>query len=187
MGIAIRRLIHQALLWAGAAAAAILLLYFHSDIATRLGINQTLLPTAMRNAPQPVAADANSEQDGNGTVRITADSRGHYATRAKINGASVQMMVDTGATLVMLSYEDAERLGLSPQGLDFSGRVQTANGITRIAPIHLASVRLGDIVVHNVPAAVAERGALGIDLLGMSFLRRLANFEIHDNQLILTR
>jgi clan AA aspartic protease (TIGR02281 family) len=87
-------------------------------------------------------------------------------------------MADTGATVVALTYEDAERLGLSPRSLDFSSLVQTANGIARVAPVKLDRVRIDDIMLRDVPAIVAERGALATNLLGMSFLGRLKSFQM---------
>jgi aspartyl protease family protein len=87
---------------------------------------------------------------------------------------------------VVLTYEDAQRLGLSPRNLDFSARVSTANGISRVAPVTLDRVRVEDIVVRDVPAAVAESGALAVNLLGMSFLGRLSRFELAGSELILT-
>jgi aspartyl protease family protein len=85
----------------------------------------------------------------------------------------------------VLTYEDARHLGLSPQSLDFSAPVQTANGMTHVAPVTLDRVRIDDITVRNVPAAVAERGALATNLLGMSFLGRLKSFHIEGNELVL--
>ncbi len=106
-------------------------------------------------------------------MRLKADQRGHFVFGAAINDRPATFMADTGATLVVLTYEDAARLGLSPQGLDFSGRVETANGVSRVAPVTLDRVRVEDITVRDVPALVAERGALATNLLGMSFLGRL--------------
>ena len=106
---------------------------------------------------------------------------------ATINERPVTLMADTGATLVVLTYEDAERLGLSPQRLDFSGRVQTANGVARIAPITLDRVRVDDITLRDVTAAVADKGVLPVNLLGMSFLGRLTRFEMQGRQLVLVQ
>jgi len=80
----------------------------------------------------------------------------HFVVEAEINNRPVTLVADTGATLVVLSFEDAERLGLSPNSLDFSGVSQTANGAARVAPLTLGEVRLGDIAVRDVPAAVAD-------------------------------
>ena len=82
-------------------------------------------------------------------------------------------MVDTGASLVALTYEDASRAGIYVRDRDFTQLVRTANGIARVAPVTLDRVSIGDITVRNVPASVSERGMLGTTLLGMSFLKRL--------------
>jgi aspartyl protease family protein len=96
-------------------------------------------------------------------------------------------MADTGASMVALTYEDAKRVGLSPHSLDFSARVETANGIAHVAPVTLGRVRVGDITIRNVPAAVAEKGALATNLLGMSFLGRLESFHIQGDELVLNQ
>ena len=79
-------------------------------------------------------------------------------------------MVDTGATMVALTYEDAERAGIRLKPSDFTRGVSTANGVTRVAPVTLERVSIGDITVRNVAASVSERGRLQTTLLGMSFL-----------------
>ncbi len=86
---------------------------------------------------------------------------------------------------MVLTYEDAAKLGLSPQRLDFSARVETANGVSRVAPIVLDRVRIDDITVRDVEAVVAERGALGTNLLGMSFLGRLRSFAKQGDEFVL--
>ena len=120
-------------------------------------------------------------------VRLKADPRGHFIFDAAINDRPASFMADTGATLVVLTYEDAARVGLSPHSLDFSGYAQTANGVSRVAPVMLDRVRVDDIVVRNVPAAVAEKGALDTNLLGMSFLGRLKSFQMQGRELVLVQ
>jgi aspartyl protease family protein len=87
---------------------------------------------------------------------------------------------------VVLTYEDAERLGLSPCSLDLSARVSSERRLVRRAGHPRNRVRVEDITVRDVPAAVAEWGALSTNLLGMSFLGRLSRFELSGNELILT-
>jgi aspartyl protease family protein len=106
---------------------------------------------------------------------------------ADVNGRKATFMADTGATLVVLSYDDAARLGLSPQSLDFTGLAQTANGVARVAPVTLDRVRVEDITVRDVPAVVAEKGALATNLLGMSFLSRLKSFQMQGSELVLVQ
>lgn len=83
-------------------------------------------------------------------MRLRAEERGHFVVEAEVNSHAVTLVADTGATLVVLSFEDAERLGISPNSLDFSSISQTANGAARVAPLTLGEVRLGDIAVRDV-------------------------------------
>lgn len=109
---------------------------------------------------------------------------GHFRADAEINGRSIDVLVDTGATLVAMSYEDAVRAGISVGSGDFRFVSNTANGQARFARVTLESVRVGNIVVRNVPAAVSEPGRLGVTLLGMSFLGQL-RMEMKNGRLVL--
>lgn len=134
-------------------------------------------------APRMVAA--RTTLDGE-TVVIPSGRGGHYRVEAEINGREITMLVDTGATIVALSRRDAELVGLSPHQLDYSSRVQTANGVARVARVTLDEISLGGITVRDVSAAVVD-APLGMSLLGMSFLGRLASFAVEDGRLILRR
>ena len=103
----------------------------------------------------------------------------------KYNGRPIDVMVDTGASMVALTYEDAERAGLSLKPSDFTGRVSTANGTAAVAPVMLDRVSIGHVQVRNVRAAVCERGKLEKTLLGMSFLSRLDRVDIKQGRLTL--
>ena len=118
------------------------------------------------------SAAAHSTSTPNGTVSLTADSRGHFITTGTVNGVSTRFMVDTGASVVALSVEDAKRAGVNYLA-GTRGRVQTANGPATVYMVKLDAVRVGDIVVNGVDAAVLEGGRLPIALLGMSFLNRM--------------
>ena len=120
-----------------------------------------------------------------GTVSIPAGSYGHFETGAEINGRDVDVMVDTGASLVALTYEDAEKAGIYVSPSDFTHFAQTANGTARVAPITISKISIGDITVRNVPAIVSERGASERTLLGMSFLNRLSRVEMRSGTLVL--
>ncbi|MBK5911881.1 hypothetical protein CCR85_10310 [Rhodothalassium salexigens] len=109
---------------------------------------------------------------------------GHFYVRATVGGTPLRFMVDTGASLVVLSPADARRIGIDPPRAAFTGRVQTANGTVAVAPVRLDAVRVGDIVVRDVPALVHGR-ALGQSLLGQSFLNALDGYEVRDGRLIL--
>jgi aspartyl protease family protein len=133
-------------------------------------------------AEQPV-----KDNDAGGNVRIRADYGGHYTSDVEFNGRRFRAIVDTGATLVALRYEDARALGVVTPSDRFDIKVNTANGVTRAKRVQLRSVQIGSIRIDNVDAMVLEEGALGQNLLGMSFLRRLARFEVKRGVLELER
>ncbi|MBC8050699.1 MAG: TIGR02281 family clan AA aspartic protease [Chitinophagales bacterium] len=119
------------------------------------------------------------------SVALQANAYGHFHVEAQINGKPVELMTDTGATYVALSYEAAIKLGYTSAALKFSGRSSTANGIARVAPVTLEAVRIGDIEIRNVAAVVAEAGKMNQNLLGMSFIKMLSKFELRGDRLVL--
>jgi aspartyl protease family protein len=119
------------------------------------------------------------------TVELRAGSFGHYRAPAEINGRQVEVLVDSGATLVVLSHEDAERVGLRLGAEDYSQRVSTANGVARVAPVLLDRISIGEVSVRHVEAAVSEPGKLAQSLLGMTFLGRLQRVDMRGGILIL--
>lgn len=134
-------------------------------------------------APASVGAASAAGAGGNKVV-LTAGSGGHFLTQGQINGQSVQLLVDTGATLVAMSEADARRIGLNYKAGE-PIRTATANGMTSGWRIKLASVRLGDVVVHDVDAAVTP-GAMPFILLGNSYLTRFQMARTND-QLVLEK
>lgn len=126
-----------------------------------------------------------AEQPSSGTVELRAGDNGHFNTDAEVNGRSVHFMVDTGATMVALSYEDAESAGIYLKPSDFTHGVSTANGTARVAPVVIDRISIGDITVRNVQAAVSEPGRLTTSLLGMTFLSRLERFDMRNGTLLL--
>lgn len=101
---------------------------------------------------------------------------GHYWTQAMVDGRPVRMLVDTGASVVALTRQDAAALGLSPAADQFTVTVQTAAGAARAAPVQLAQIVVGEARVERVTALVVEDG-LPHSLLGMSYLGRLNGFQ----------
>jgi aspartyl protease family protein len=182
MSSAAKHMLHEALLWGAVAAACITFVYVFDDIKALLG------PRPETARPVAASEERGSKSQGFAReVRLKADPRGHFIFEAAINDRPASFMADTGATLVVLTYEDAARLGLSPHSLDFTGLAQTANGTARVAPVILDRVRVEDITVRDVPAVVAEKGALATNLLGMSFLSRLQSFQMQGSELILVQ
>jgi aspartyl protease family protein len=115
------------------------------------------------------------------TLIYPANEQGHVILEAAVNGASTRLLVDTGASLVTLTPADARAAGIAPGELVFSHRASTANGPVRMAPVTLREIRIGQLSVYDVPAAVLEH--LHISLLGMSFLSRLQSYEMRDGKL----
>ncbi len=119
-------------------------------------------------------------------IEVPQSADGHYHLILDINGTPVDFVVDTGATEMVLSREDAARIGIDVDNLAYLGTALTANGMVRTAPIRLDRVALGPIVDQNVRAVVNE-GELFGSLLGMGYLDRFQRIEIAGDRLILTR
>jgi aspartyl protease family protein len=121
-----------------------------------------------------------------GRVEIPRSRDGHYHVVLDVNGAPIEFIVDTGATDMVLSRQDALRAGIDPDNLLFSGLAQTANGRVETAPVRLREVRLGAMSDANV-RAVVNGGEMRRSLLGMSYLNSFDRIEINDGRLILER
>lgn len=119
------------------------------------------------------------------TLTVAADYSGHFMVHPGIDGFRVRMMVDTGASLVALTAADAQSLGIKLRSDDYTMRLSTANGTVRAARVNLREVRLGGIVVRNVEAVVLPEGALGVSLLGASFLGKLKGYEVQAGRMVL--
>ena len=117
------------------------------------------------------------------TTEISANAHGHYVTTASINGSDIGVLVDTGATAVSLSYEDADDAGLHPGSLTYDVPVSTANGITQAARVKIDRIAIDGIEVDEVDGLVLPEGALQGTLLGMSFLGRLSSFKVEEGVL----
>lgn len=142
-------------------------------------------PSAQANNSAPVREKPKLPAARSGTVSLPAGAYGHFETAAEINGRTIDVMVDTGATLVALSYDDARRAGIYVNPGDFTGVAQTANGTARVAPVTISRIEIGDITVRNVAGVVSERGKSERTLLGMSFLGRLSRVEMQAGTLVL--
>ena len=119
------------------------------------------------------------------TVEIARGNGGNFSVGAQVNGARVAMVLDTGASSVVLTQEAAKAAGLPLEVLSYTVNVDTANGRTRAAPVTLDRVAVGGIVERAVPALIAQPGQLRTSLLGMSFLNRLESWEVRGDQLML--
>lgn len=142
-----------------------------------IGFKDTLMATLMPDRGQMISED---------TVLLQKDRSGHFFATLQVNGQDVRFLVDTGATAMVLSRQDAVRVGVMPESRDFIYRSQTANGEVSTARVVLDEVRLAGFVDRNVPAHV-NGGPLGTSLLGMGYLDRYSGFQVFGDQMVLTR
>lgn len=119
------------------------------------------------------------------TVEIARGPGGSFFVTVQINEARASMVLDTGASAVVLTQEAAKAAGLPLEVLNYSVNVDTANGRARAAPVTLDRVSVGGIIERSVPALIAQPGQLRVNLLGMSFLNRLHSWEVRGDKLIL--
>jgi aspartyl protease family protein len=136
-------------------------------------IRQTLRPQ------QSVMAEA-------GRVVVPRAPDGHYYLTLMVNGAAVDFLVDTGASQVVLTANDARRAGIDPEKLAYLGRANTANGEVRTASVRVDELALGDIRDTNLRVWVNE-GKMEKSLLGMTYLQRWSHIEIRNGALVLSR
>jgi aspartyl protease family protein len=137
-------------------------------------------------AAQPAAPAAPAEPTSaySRSVTVPRDEHGHFRIDGYVDGQRVDFMVDTGASVVALTADDAAMLGFHPAESEFTILVKTANGTVHAAPIELGRVEIGDLMLQNVAAMVLPDGALSDNLLGLSFLSRL-HFEYGNGTLVL--
>jgi aspartyl protease family protein len=120
-----------------------------------------------------------------GAVEISRGRSGEFQVTTKVNGASIAMVLDTGASSVVLTQEAAKAAGLPLEMLNYSVNIDTANGRARAASVTLERVAVGSIVEKSVPALIAQPGQLKTSLLGMSFLTRLERWEVRGDRLVM--
>ena len=137
----------------------------YSDHAKSGGTN------AMAMATRPEAAPAVSSNYR--TVTLNSDSHGHFQTEARVEGRSIDFLVDTGASSIALRESSAARLGIHPSARDYSITTLTANGVGKAARVQLARIEVGGITVRDVDAIVVPDESLSTNLLGMTFLSRV--------------
>jgi len=155
--------------------AALWGLIFLGAIAA-VGLWEDIRRTTLPN--QTIVAD--------GSIELPRAPDGHYYAILSLNDASVRFMVDTGATQVVLTSEDAQRVGLDPEKLVFLGRADTANGPIKTAFSRVKTISLGPYTDQNIGVSVTQAN-LGVSLLGMSYLQRFSRVEISQNRMILSR
>ncbi len=123
---------------------------------------------------------------GAARVEVPRAPDGHYYLTVTLNGTPVRFVVDTGATDVVLTAQDATRIGFDPADLPYLGQARTANGLVRTARIRIDRVELGEFLDHDLPVWVNE-GQMETSLLGMTYLNRFARIEIAGDRMIFSR
>jgi aspartyl protease family protein len=118
-------------------------------------------------------------------VEVARGRAGEFSIMTQVNGGRIPMVLDTGATAVVLTQEAAKAAGLPLEVLSYSVSVDTANGRTLAASVTLDRIAVGGLIERSVPALVARPGQLRTSLLGMSFLNRLESWEVRGDKLIM--
>jgi aspartyl protease family protein len=158
------------------------------SLVTLYSYRGELLPIAGRLAGELIPGSAMVVEESAGgpaEIKIRRRLDGHFTARADVNGEPISMIVDTGASTIVLRPEDAAKVGIDVKGLTYSVPVITANGRTKAAKVRLKEVAIGPLDRQNVDALVAQPGALTESLLGMSFLSRLRSYEFSGDFLTL--
>jgi aspartyl protease family protein len=119
------------------------------------------------------------------TVELARAASGDFRVGTEVNGVRIAMVLDTGASSVVLTHEDAKAAGLPTEFIKYAVNVDTANGHTLAAPARLDRLAIGGIVERQVPALIAQPGQLKTSLLGMSFLNRLESYSVTSDRLLL--
>ncbi len=167
-----KTLVHTAI-WLGAITGLLTAFAFRDEAAVIVReIRAELMPSV-----------ALSRSAGEAELRRAWD--GHYRAEAEVNGVKLKLMIDTGASMVLIPFEQAAAIGINPDTLDYSMPVTTANGRSSVAPVRLSSIKIGPIAVFDIPAAIAQPGRLKTGLLGMSFLDKLEETSFRGDRLIL--
>jgi len=159
-------------IWTGIAVVLVLGYTFYDWIKDAAGDARTALVPSY-----PAEVDAN-------TMVFSENRDGDFAVIGSVNGHTVEFMVDTGASDIVLSPDDAQRAGIDMSSLHFIRGYETANGIGSGAPVTLNTLEIGPMKLFNVPVSV-NGTKMRNSLLGMAFLKRMKSFEMKGQKLYL--
>jgi aspartyl protease family protein len=156
------------------------------DAVTWLALGLGLVTLyAYKDDLMPIAARVEESTNGLTEVRLRRRLDGHFTANVEVNGKTISMIVDTGASTIVLRPEDAKKAGIDVSHLTYRVPVLTANGRTVAARVYLDKVAIGPLDRQKVEALVAQPGAMTQSLLGMSFLSRLRSYEFSGDFLAL--
>ena len=172
----------QALFWAALFLFTLTLYAYRTEL---MGMAFRVAGVTLPAMPMSTPPDAGpATKTTHGTVYLRAIQGGHFLADAAVNGTHVRFLVDTGASMVVLSPQDAQRLRIDLKKLDFNIPMETANGKNFSARVTLDKISIGSISRNKVQAVVVRDG-LEQSLLGMSFLNSIGSFEMGNGVLIL--
>jgi len=125
--------------------------------------------------------------DSTGAVTVTVQKarNGHFEARALIDGEPIRLMIDTGASITVLTAGDAEAVGIDVEALRFTVPVSTANGMALAARAQTDVIAIGEIERRRVPVLVAQQGSLEQSLLGMNFMGSLSGYDVRGDRMVL--
>lgn len=167
------------IIWIGIALLLVTFYTFRIELIEGFDrVAHQLLPAGTNITISPYSKDK-------ATVRIRKKDNGHFLVYTQTNKKTITMLVDTGASSVVLSARDAFSIGVKPEDLRYVIPVNTAAGQTLAARIIIDEITIGPITIPRVEALVAKEGDLLESLLGMSFLNRLRSYEVSGDFLIL--
>lgn len=184
LGASVGHLVRETIIWAGVLGTGFAGVYYFDDVQAFFARTSQTVATAYE---QGGTSQENTSTGFDRSVTLKAGRNGHFFARAHVNGKPIAVMVDTGATGIALTYEDARRIGIHVGESDYSLTSRTANGIVRTAPVKLDRVRIGEVEVNNLRGSIAQPGNQHITLLGMEFIRRLSRFELRGRDLVLVQ
>ena len=142
-------------------------------------------PEQIARASDTISDLVRRTESSSRAVQIPRGQSGEFALQARINGIPTPMVIDTGATSVVLTYETAKAIGLPLELLEYNVDVETAGGHTKAARLTLDRLSIGKLVERSVPALVVPHGQMKSNLLGMSFLDRMESWEVRSDRLVL--
>lgn len=158
-------------IWVGVIAVVVLMITFQDDL---LGVWDRV---AAQFSGEPVSTGAHE-------MVINGTEDGDFTVWGEANGARIRFTVDTGASSIVLSPEDARRAGIDLASLNFNRPTETANGVGYGAAATLSELKVGSVTLTDVPVEVNQTG-MHTSLLGMTFLHRMKSFEFRGNKLII--
>jgi aspartyl protease family protein len=150
-------------------------------VAGALNKSTPLVLADLLTAAKAAGDAAPARRDAPASVRIRRNDDGTFLANSEVNGQAMTVRIDNGSATVVLRQSDAEKAGIDVSNLAFDTPLKTANGTSYLAPVRLKSVRIGPLAIDDVEGLIARPGTLNENLLGTSFLRRLASVELSGN------